>query len=130
MDWLRTTAVPWARNTFDGRNDPTRTLTYQQDGARPHIPRRVSNTIQQLNACSSKIIPLQVIKYLGQEFDGRVWALDARDILSDANRPPAQRQPHPNWQRAFNFPPYSPDIALMDFFVWPEVNKKVLIHCT
>ena len=63
---------------------------------------------------------LQCIGYLGQLFDGRVWSLHARDIL--------QRQGHPGAGRAFTFPPYSPDLALMDFFVWPQVAKKVLIH--
>ena len=42
---MRQEAVPWKHNTFDGRNDPTRTLTYQHDGARPHVKRAVSNTL-------------------------------------------------------------------------------------
>ena len=63
---------------------------------------------------------LQVINYLGQEFEGRVWSLKAREIL--------RRVGHPNWQRAWNFAPYSPDKALMDFFVWPQVAKKVCIY--
>ena len=64
-------------------------------------------------------LTFQVLTYLGQVFSGNVWSLQARRILRE--------QGNPQWQRAWTFPPYSPDLALMDFFVWPQVAKKVPI---
>ena len=64
-------------------------------------------------------LTFQVLTYLGRVFSGNVWSLQARRILRE--------QGNPQWQRAWTFPPYSPDLALMDFFVWPQVAKKVPI---
>ena len=105
LDWLRHHAIPFLQ-----LNHPQwGMLRWQHDGHRSHTTPAV-------------------IRYLGQEFDGRVWSLKARRILSDRDRPLALRQPHPHYLRAFDFSPYTPDGAVMDYFVWPEVNKKVKAH--
>ena len=59
-----------------------------------------------------------------------MWALNSRTILGDRNLPPHLRNPHPHWQRAEDFAPYSPDKAVMDFFVWPRVNGQVTLSLT
>ena len=105
LDWLRQDAIPFLQNHHPRWGQ----LRWQHDGHRSHTTP-------------------EVIRYLGQEFDGRVWSLQARRILSDRDRPQALRHPHPHWRRAFDFAPYSPDKAVMDFFVWPEVNRKVKAH--
>ena len=70
---------------------------------------------------------LQTLQYLGQVFDGKVWSLRSRRILSDIDTPLPQRQPHPNWLRALEFAPYSPHLACMDYCVWPLIEAKVQI---
>ena len=105
LDWLRQEAIPFLQNHHPRWGQ----LRWQHDGHRSHTTQ-------------------EVIRYLGQVFDGRVWSLKARRILSDRDRPWAIRQPHPHWRRAFDFAPYSPDKAVMDYFVWPEVERKVKAH--
>ena len=105
MDWLQQDAVPFLQGQHPGWG----TLIWQHDGQRSHTTP-------------------PVIRYLGQQFDGRVWSLKARRILSDRDRPQHLRNPNPHWRRAFDFPPYSPDLAVMDYFVWPEVERKVKAH--
>ena len=105
LDWLRHDAIPFLQNNHPQWGQ----LRWQHDGHRSHTT-------------------YNVLRFLGNAFDGRVWSLKARQILSDRDRHPALRQPHPHWRRAFDFAPYSPDKAVMDYFVWPEVNRKVKAH--
>ena len=97
LDWLRNVAIPFLQNHHPQWGQ----LRWQHDGHRSHTTP-------------------DVIRYLGQAFDGRVWSLKARRILYFQN--------HPHWRRAFDFAPYSPDKAVMDYFVWPEVERKVKAH--
>ena len=116
--WLRDVAVPWLRQNWEGRNDATRSLCYQHDGCTAHTTDLVKTILSISNVePSNDTHVLQIIGFLGQEFNGKVWSLKARATL--------RRQGHPHWQRAWDFAPYSPDKALMDFFVWPQVAKKV-----
>ena len=105
LDWLRQDAIPFLQNHHPRWGH----LRWQHDGHRSHTTPAV-------------------IRYLGQEFDGRVWSLKARRILSDRDRPIMLRNPHPHWRRAFDFAPYTPEKAVMDYHVWPEVDRKVKAH--
>ena len=105
LNWLQQDAVPFLQQNHPQWGE----LRWQHDGHRSHTTPAV-------------------LGFLGQAFDGRVWSLKARHILADRHLPPALRHPHPHYLRAFDFSPYSPDAALMDYFVWPEVNRKVKAH--
>ena len=127
-DWLSQEAVPWLQaNLAGGINNPQGQVRWQHDGHRSHTTGRVrkSVSIAQFSFFQTKMYPCQITKYLGEVFDGRVWALHSRKILGDRNLPLHLRHPHPHWQRAMDFPPYSPDLAVMDYFVWPRVNVQV-----
>ena len=105
LDWLQQEAVPWLQQNHPQWGQ----LRWQHDGHRSHTTPAV-------------------IGFLGQAFDGRVWSMKARHILADRHLPPALRHPHPHYLRAFDFSPYTPEAAVMDYFVWPEVERKVKAH--
>ena len=128
LDWLQTSAIPFLHQNYPHRGVLFDGLRWQHDGHRSHTTRPVRNNEPLSQHCSPSFVTaycLQVLEYLGQVFDGRLWSLRSRRILSDHDRPAHLRQPHPHWRRALEFPPYSPDKALMDFCVWPVVEAQV-----
>ena len=63
----------------------------------------------------------QVIRTLGNFFDGRLWALGSRLHLRQA---PA----HPHWQRSKGYVPRGPDFSVMDYWAWPRMKDYVYAH--
>ena len=130
LDWLQNVAIPFLEQRHPHRGVLFDGLRWQHDGHRSHTTAPVRNNEQHFQHCLPYFVTtfcLQVIKYLGQVFDGRLWSLKSRRILSDIDRPAHLRQPHPHWRRALEFPPYTPDKALMDFCVWPLVDAEVCL---